>query len=1043
MKLMFYRQMLLAVLLAVILPRYATAQGVQIGNRLIPRSSLEYFGDIGKRAHTNFQIVLSSPQGSVGRDGGLGPSGGLTPAQLRQAYSLPSTGGSQIIAIVDAFDYPNALADFNTFAQQFGLPQETSTNVTASTNKVFQVVYGSGAKPATDSTGGWELEEALDIEWSHAMAPGAKVILVEAASTSFTDLAAAITVAASYVDGNGQSTKEVSNSWGGSEFNGETSLDYAFAGTSATYFASAGDSGAPAQYPSVSPYVISAGGTTVNTNGSGLFASETGWSSGGGGPSAYEAIPGFQSRVSSIVGGSRGTPDISFEADPNTGVSVYDSYAYEGKVYGWLRIGGTSVSSPSLAGIANLAATSQGYFPPGSQALLYTIYTNLGSADFRDITSGNNGYAAAVGWDYVTGVGSCIGLTGLQPVLPVVSSLSPGSAVAGGSGFTLTVNGTGFVSGSIVAWNGVNLTTTFVSSTRLTAAVPGSDIASVGSISVTVANPGGIVSSGITFTVVASPVVTSISPNSALAGGLGFTLTLNGSGFTAGSTVDWNGSGLATTYVSASRLTATVPAGDIASAGSATVTVDNVGSVISNSETFTVVASPVITSIGPNSAIAGGSGFTLSVNGSGFTAGSTVDWNGSSLTTTYVSPGQLTASVPSGDIVSAGTATVTVVNVGSVISNSETFTIVAPPVIASISPATVAAGGTGFTLTVNGSGYVAGSVVRWNGTGLTTSYVSSSQLNATVPGSYIASAGAAAIGIMNPGTVVSNSVTLTISTPPVISALSPGSALAGGPAFTLTVTGSGFVSGSQVRWNGSSLSTTYVSATQLTASVASTQISSPGSVPVSVLNSGGLGSNSVTFTVVALPIITAISPGSAAVGSPAFNLTVTGSGFVSGSLVRWNGSNLTTTFVSSTQLTATVPASAVQTAGSNTVTVYNTGNGGVLSNAQIFLVGSANLQATVTGLSRTSGNIQVQLTFTNFGTANAVNTQITGAVLSTSSTTTPIPVVLGSINGGGGTASCTLMFPNVGAPGTTNVKLKIAGTFSGGTFLITTYVTLP
>ena len=113
-----------------------------------------------------------------------------------------------------------------------------------------------------------------------------------------------------------------------------------------------------------------------------------------------------------MTNGGRGTPDLSYDADPDTGVPIYSSFINGG----WFVVGGTSVSSPALAGIANLAGTAKGAFPAGSQVLLATIYNNLGSANFRDITSGNNGYAAAAGWDFVTGVGSCIGLGGLTPI---------------------------------------------------------------------------------------------------------------------------------------------------------------------------------------------------------------------------------------------------------------------------------------------------------------------------------------------------------------------------------------------------------------------------------------------------------------------------------------------------------------------------------------------------------------------------------------------------------------------------------------------------
>ncbi len=564
----------------------AHAQGIRIGNRLIPNSSIEFDRDKGVRAHSHVQILVGKPQGSVGYSGGLGPAGGLTPAQLRQTYNLPSSGGSQIIAIVDAYDDPNALADFNTFSALFGLPQETSTSSTSSTNKAFQVLYARGTRPSADSTGGWELEEALDIEWAHAMAPNAKIVLVEAASTNFTDLLAGVDAASNYIDGNGLRTMEVSNSWGGSEFSGENTYDTHFSGITAAYFCAAGDEAGIVEYPSSSPYVISAGGTAVTTNSSGAFVSEAGWSSGGGGPSAYETRPGFQNSISPIVGSWRGTPDISFDANPSTGVSEYDSYPYEGSTLGWLVIGGTSVASPSLAGIANLAATARGVFPAGSQPLLATIYSDLGTAAFRDITTGNNGHAAGAGWDYVTGVGSCLGLTGLQSTVTAsfaITSLAPSSATAGGPAFQMAINGSGFVIGSIAFWNGAALATTYVSSTQIMASVPAADIASAGSAGVTVGNPGGVTSNTAPFTITSAgnpaPVLSSLSPNSVRRGTRGGWLELIGSNFVRGSEVLWKAGNttysLSVDYVSSTELYALVPTSLLNSSGTALVYVIN------------------------------------------------------------------------------------------------------------------------------------------------------------------------------------------------------------------------------------------------------------------------------------------------------------------------------------------------------------------------------------------------------------------------------------------------------------------------------------
>jgi len=352
----------------------------------VPDSSIEQPGDRGVRAHTNHVVALR---------GGAAPNSasptGKTPANIRAAYNLPTSGGAGIIAIIDAFDYPTATNDFNVFSNQFGLPLEPGDG------SVFQVVYPKG-RPRSNC--GWTQESALDIEWAHAMAPGAKIVLVLAKSNSFSDLFSAVNYAESL-----PGVVQISMSWGGSEFSGETTYDSTFNGN-LTYFAASGDTGGKTIYPGVSPKVVAAGGTTLVMNGD-TVVSETGWSGSGGGPSKYESRPAFQDAISAIVGSARGVPDFSFDADPQTGVSVYDSTSCQGFV-NWMVFGGTSVSSPSLAGIVNLAQSNKGPFE------LSFIYGNLGNSnDFNDIVGGSAGsFTAVKGWDFVTGIGSSKGLVG-------------------------------------------------------------------------------------------------------------------------------------------------------------------------------------------------------------------------------------------------------------------------------------------------------------------------------------------------------------------------------------------------------------------------------------------------------------------------------------------------------------------------------------------------------------------------------------------------------------------------------------------------------
>ena len=392
------------------------------GQVLIPDTSIEHADHIGRIAHTNTKILaftgsidsVHPPLGGGGREIAPGSSYFETPASLGCVYRLTSvssaqigcnptdptllnpSGGARAIAIVDAYDYPTAFSDLQIFSAQFGLPAPTTAN--------FQVVYATGTPPKADS--GWGLEAALDIEWAHAMAPRAKIYLVEAASNSYADLLTAVNVASNLVAQAGGG--EVSMSWGGSEFSFERFYDGYFTKTGVVYFAAAGDS-AGTIWPSTSPNVVSAGGTTNSRDASGNLQAQLAWSSTGGGPSRYESRPSYQSAISQVVGNKRGTPDVAADADPNTGVWVYNVPDCNG----WCIVGGTSVAAPVWSGIVNAA----GRFSSSSQVELSTIYSNLGkAADFTDITQGScgphQGYVTGTGWDFCTGAGSAFGTKG-------------------------------------------------------------------------------------------------------------------------------------------------------------------------------------------------------------------------------------------------------------------------------------------------------------------------------------------------------------------------------------------------------------------------------------------------------------------------------------------------------------------------------------------------------------------------------------------------------------------------------------------------------
>jgi ABC-type phosphate/phosphonate transport system substrate-binding protein len=363
-----------------------------------------------------------------------------------------------------------------------------------------------------------------------------------------------------------------------------------------------------------------------------------------------------------------------------------------------------------------------------------------------------------------------------QLPVPILTSMSPTTAIAGGPGFILTVYGFGFASvdaKSVVEWNGKPLVTTFVSTTELRAAVPKADIASAGTDWVTVFTPapGGGTSNKLPFKVI-GPIIESVEPSSVTAGGPSFTLTVNGAGFVDGSVVNWNqkpcnASPLTTTYVSATQLTVFVSATCIATAEVVELTVTNPSPGGTSPQFAFDVDNPVpkLISLTPASIIAGGIGFTLTLTGSDFVKGSLVEWNGKGLTTTYVSPTELQATVPASDTLD-GDISVTVFNSspGGGTSNPKTLPIDNPvPVAISLSPASAKSGSGSFTLIVNGFDFNEGAKVQWNGIALSTVFASDMQLQAAVPASDVATAGSATVTVANPAPTPSPSNPLTFT----------------------------------------------------------------------------------------------------------------------------------------------------------------------------------------------------------------------------------------------------------------------------------------
>ncbi len=324
-----------------------------------------------------------------------------TPAQIRHAYGfdqLSANGSGQTIAIVDAYGSPTMQSDLNTFCSQFGLPAITVTTY-----------YPQGVPRLRNS--GWAQETSLDVQWAHAIAPGARIVLMIAKSSSLNNLLGAVDYAV-----NSLGATAVSMSWGASEFSGETSYDYHFNHPGVTFVASAGDSGesTSVEWPATSPYVVGVGGTSLYLDASGNYASESAWSSSGGGISTVEPAPSYQAGWFSNP--YRGVPDVSYVADPNTGVVV----VYNGSFY---VFGGTSVGAPQWAALVAVSNSLRASGTlNGADTAIYGVANSSYSQDFFDVVSGNNGPDpddfAAPGYDLVTGLGSPAANT----LIPALSS---------------------------------------------------------------------------------------------------------------------------------------------------------------------------------------------------------------------------------------------------------------------------------------------------------------------------------------------------------------------------------------------------------------------------------------------------------------------------------------------------------------------------------------------------------------------------------------------------------------------------------------------
>ncbi|MGA7625523.1 MAG: S53 family peptidase [Candidatus Acidiferrales bacterium] len=333
------------------------------------------------------------------------PSSAFNPSQIRHAYGfdqVTNQGLGQIIGIVDAYDDPNAEADLGVFSKEFNLAACTTSN------GCFRKIYSNGHQPARNSN--WAVEISLDIQWAHAIAPEAKIILVETPSNSLSDLLNGVDAAVR----NGASA--VSMSWTSGEFSGERGLDNHFVANGVTFLAASGDDGAGVAYPAASPDVISVGGTSLSLDSHGNYLREAAWSGSGGGISQFENEPIGQAQfgIPDDSHEKRGVPDVSYNANPGTGYAIYDSVGINGYT-GWFQVGGTSAATPQWAALIAITnserAAARKTNLTSTSGPIYTVAKASLNSEFHSVTTGTNGSCgvvcdALVGYDFVTGLGT-------------------------------------------------------------------------------------------------------------------------------------------------------------------------------------------------------------------------------------------------------------------------------------------------------------------------------------------------------------------------------------------------------------------------------------------------------------------------------------------------------------------------------------------------------------------------------------------------------------------------------------------------------------
>jgi hypothetical protein len=799
---------------------------------------------------------------------------GYSPAQLRTAYGISNLsldGSGQTIAIIDAYGDPNIYGDLDAFDKQFGI---TTTGPSLYSqygpdSSFLTVVNQLGQTtnlPGTNSSGRnflgtWESEEAMDVEWAHAIAPGAKIVLVEANNQDPANLYTAAETAASL-----PGVSVVSMSFGYPETSAETTSDSAFSTPigheGVTFLAASGDDGAPGIYPADSPNVVAVGGTNLSINSDNSYASETGWTEGGGGVSQYETEPSYQEGVQNT--GYRTIPDVAFDADPATGPVIYNSFGTFFGLFGgsWSVSGGTSFATPCWAGL--IALVNEGRVAAGGSTLdsstpdqTLTALYSLPNSDFNKNISGNNGTTTAgllnpAVYNEVTGLGSPVA-NDLVPDLvsyglpgPEVLTVSPTSGpVAGGT--TVTITGANLADATAVDF-GTTSVTHFISDSASQIVLVSPAGTGTVNVSVVTANGTSLLSDVDLFTFGTAPGVTGLSQTAGPVTG-GTSVAITGVNLARATSVEFGSTPATIISDSANEIVVTSPSG---SAGTVNVTVTTTGGTASSP--FTYVAVPIVTGVSPTTGPSSG-GTSVTITGSNLANAIAVDFGSTPVTIVDDSATQIVVTSPA--VGGSGAVGVTVITAGGTTGGQ--FTYFPVPEIAGVSPAMgPTAGGTEVTIT--GINLAGATAVDFGSTAATIVSDSPDQLVVTSP-----AGGAGVVDV----TVTSAEGTSAVVTAdqftyiaaPAVTGVSPSSGLiSGGTTVTITGTNLGTAANASVEFGTTAGIIINDTGSQI---VVTSPAESVGMVNVTVTTAGGTSSitssDQFTFTPPPTIIVTTTS----------------------------------------------------------------------------------------------------------------------------------------------------------------------------------------